>query len=124
MTRKSPEPVAALRGMTDAVSKAVEQIASEFRRAARSIRPAIRGPIARHPREVSTVGELMDYLEQHPREVGVVLARDSVEDRGYSPLSTAELGMYFPEDQYCGDVLDACEYADGAAWSVVLGSRS
>jgi len=50
-----------------------------------------------------TVGELVDYLVDQPRDRSVVLAKDA-EGNGYSPLSAAEEAIYVPESTWSGEI--------------------
>lgn len=50
-----------------------------------------------------TVGELIDFLATQPRDRKVVLEKDA-EGNGYSPLSTADEGLYVADSTYSGEM--------------------
>lgn len=52
--------------------------------------------------QMSTAGELLDYLATQPRDRKVVLSRDA-EGNGYSPLADAGESMYVAETTWHGD---------------------
>lgn len=52
---------------------------------------------------MNTVGELLDYLAQQPRDRKIVLAKDA-EGNGYSPLADAEEAIYVPESTWSGEI--------------------
>ena len=61
--------------------------------------------------QISTVGELMDYLATQPRDRKVILQKDAEGD-GYSPLAEARGGMYLacaPCAAWSGEVYPAPE---------------
>jgi hypothetical protein len=58
-----------------------------------------------------TVGDLLDYLAEQPRERPVVLEKDA-EGNGYSPLSSAFEGMYVAETTWSGEVWPTSEQMD------------
>lgn len=53
--------------------------------------------------DVSTVGELLDYLASQPRDRKIVMAKDG-EGNGYSPLADAGEEMYVAETTWAGEV--------------------
>lgn len=53
--------------------------------------------------DLSTVGELVDYLATQPRDRKIIMSSDS-EGNSYSPLADADEGMYFAESTSSGDV--------------------
>lgn len=50
-----------------------------------------------------TAGELADYLAQFPRDRKVILEKDA-EGNGYSPLASADEGLYVADTTYSGEV--------------------
>lgn len=78
---------------------------------------------------VSTVGELLDYLATQPRDRPVILAKDA-EENGYSPLASAEEGLYEAESTWSGEVYypdrddddeDPFEPPESAVPAIILG---
>ena len=53
--------------------------------------------------QISTVGELMDYLATQPRDRKVILQKDA-EGNGYSPLADASEAMYSADSTWSGEV--------------------
>ena len=53
--------------------------------------------------DVSTVGDLIDYLATQPRDRKIVMSRDA-EGNGYSPLADADEYMYTAETTWSGEV--------------------
>ncbi len=53
--------------------------------------------------DVSTVGDLIDYLATQPRDRKVVMSKDA-EGNGFSPLADADEAMYLPVTTWMGDV--------------------
>lgn len=53
--------------------------------------------------DVSTVGELMDYLATQPRDRKIIMSSDA-EGNSYSPLADAGEGMYFADSTWSGEV--------------------
>lgn len=53
--------------------------------------------------DMTTVGELVDYLMTQPRDRRVVLAKDA-EGNGYSPLADAGEAMYAADSTWSGEV--------------------
>jgi hypothetical protein len=72
--------------------------------------------------DMSTVGELLDYLATQPRDRKIVLSRDA-EGNGFSPLSDAGESMYAAETSWSGTVHPTPEdlaelmARPGSAWS-------
>ena len=62
---------------------------------------------------VSTVGELADYLAGQPRDRKIVMAKDA-EGNGYSPLAHAAEGMYEATSTWAGEAYMTPE--DLAEW--------
>ena len=52
-----------------------------------------------------TVGELKEMLKDEPDDYLVVLSKDSEGNR-FSPLYIPSTGMYEPETEWSGDVID------------------
>jgi hypothetical protein len=52
--------------------------------------------------DMSTVGELLDYLATRPRDRKVVLRKDA-EGNGHSPLADAWEAMYVAESTWSGE---------------------
>lgn len=50
-----------------------------------------------------TVGELIDFLASQPRDRKVILEKDA-EGNGYSPLATADEGLYVADSTYSGEM--------------------
>ena len=53
--------------------------------------------------DLSTVGELLDYLATQPRDRKIVLSKDA-EGNGFSPLADAGESMYAAESTWSGSV--------------------
>jgi hypothetical protein len=53
--------------------------------------------------QISTVGDLMDYLATQPRDRKVVLSKDA-EGNGFSPLTEAAESMYAADSTWSGEV--------------------
>ncbi len=53
--------------------------------------------------DVSTVGDLMDYLATQPRDRKVVMSKDA-EGNGFSPLADASEGMYAADSTWSGEI--------------------
>lgn len=53
--------------------------------------------------DITTVGELIDYLSTQPRDRLVVLSKDA-EGNGHSPLAEVEETMYLAESTWAGEV--------------------
>jgi len=53
--------------------------------------------------DISTAGELVDYLAAMPRDMKIVLSKDA-DGNGYSPLADAEEAMYQADSAWSGDV--------------------
>jgi hypothetical protein len=53
--------------------------------------------------DMSTAGELLDYLATRPRDRKIVLSKDA-EGNGFSPLADAGEGMYAAETTWGGSV--------------------
>jgi hypothetical protein len=71
--------------------------------------------------DVSTVGDLMDYLATQPRDRKIVLSKDA-EGNGFSPLADAGESMYSAETTWSGDVHPTPEdlaelIAGGGGWT-------
>ena len=52
--------------------------------------------------DVSTVGDLIDYLATQPRDRKVVMSKDA-EGNGFSPLADASEGMYAADSTWSGE---------------------
>lgn len=55
-----------------------------------------------------TVGELLDYLATQPRDRKVILEKDA-EGNGYSPLASADQGLYVADSTYSGEMHPTAE---------------
>lgn len=71
--------------------------------------------------DVTTVGDLLDYLATQPRDRKVVMSKDA-EGNGYSPLADAGEGMYLAETTWAGMVYVTPEQlavlkTQGGGWS-------
>lgn len=53
--------------------------------------------------EVTTVGELVDWLLTQPRDWRIVMSKDA-EGNGHSPIATAMHAMYVPDTTYSGEI--------------------
>ncbi len=53
--------------------------------------------------DLSTCGELADYLATQPRDRKVILQKDA-EGNGYSPLADADVAMYEADSTWSGEV--------------------
>jgi hypothetical protein len=53
--------------------------------------------------QISTVGELMDYLATQPRDRKLVLSKDA-EGNGFSPLTEAAEAMYLADSTWSGSL--------------------
>jgi hypothetical protein len=53
-------------------------------------------------KDMSTVGDLLDYLATQPRDRKVILRKDA-EGNGHSPLADAWEAMYTPDTTYSGE---------------------
>lgn len=53
--------------------------------------------------DLTTVGELIDYLATQPRDQLIVMASDA-EGNDYSPLAAADEAMYAADGTWSGDV--------------------
>jgi hypothetical protein len=69
--------------------------------------------------DVSTVGELADYLATQPRDRRVILRKDG-EGNGHSPLAEAWESMYAADSTWSGDTYPTPE--DLAEWMAEPGS--
>ena len=58
--------------------------------------------------QISTVGDLLDYLATQPRDRKVILQKDA-EGNGYSPLTEAAEGMYAAGSTWSGEVYSTPE---------------
>ena len=71
--------------------------------------------------DISTVGELADYLATQPRDRRVILRKDA-EGNGHSPLADAWEAMYAAECTWAGDTyLTPEELAEEMAGSNLQG---
>jgi hypothetical protein len=71
--------------------------------------------------DLSTVGELLDYLATQPRDRKIVMAKDA-EGNGFSPLADAEESMYTATSTWSGEVHPTPEQLadlirDGSGWT-------
>ena len=68
--------------------------------------------------DMSTVGELLDYLATQPRDRKVILQKDA-EGNGYSPLCDADERMYEATSTWSGEVYQLPEVVAAAPddWS-------
>jgi len=73
--------------------------------------------------DMSTVGELLDYLATQPRDRKIVLSKDA-EGNGYSPLADAAEAMYAAESTWAGetyltpeDLAEQLARPDNPGWS-------
>jgi hypothetical protein len=70
--------------------------------------------------DMSTAGELADYLATQPRDRKVVIAKDP-EGNGYSPLADAGESMYVADSTWSGQVYptpeDVARWVASGAWS-------
>lgn len=71
--------------------------------------------------DLSTCGELADYLATQPRDRKVILSKDA-EGNGFSPLADAGEGMYAAESTWSGSIHPTPEdlaglILDGSGWS-------
>lgn len=70
--------------------------------------------------DVSTAGELADYLATQPRDRKVVIAKDA-EGNGFSPLADAGESVYEADSTWSGQVYptpeDVAEWVASGAWS-------
>ena len=55
--------------------------------------------------DLSTAGELADFLATQPRDRKVILQKDA-EGNGFSPLAAASEEMYAAESAWSGEVID------------------
>jgi len=53
--------------------------------------------------DLSTCGELADYLATQPRDRKIILSKDA-EGNGYSPLADAGEAMYTAESTWSGEI--------------------
>jgi hypothetical protein len=62
--------------------------------------------------DLSTCGELADYLVTQPRDRKIVLQKDA-EGNGYSPLADASEEMYLAECTWAGEIFPVPESPAG-----------
>lgn len=70
--------------------------------------------------DMSTVGELADYLATQPRDRPVIIQEDA-EGNCYSPLADADERTYLPTSTWSGEIVSPDEGYEGAVRVVVLG---
>jgi len=68
--------------------------------------------------DMSTAGELLDYLATQPRDRKIILQKDA-EGNGYSPLADAAERMYAPDSTWSGEIYQTPEAvaAEPGEWS-------
>lgn len=62
--------------------------------------------------DLSTAGELADYLAKQPRDRKIVLQKDA-EGNGYSPLADATEEMYAADSTWSGEIYPVPESPEG-----------
>jgi hypothetical protein len=72
--------------------------------------------------QISTAGDLMDYLATQPRDRKVILQKDG-EGNGFSPLAEATEELYAAESSCSGYIVDPAVHneEEGIERVVVLG---
>lgn len=61
--------------------------------------------------ELTTVGELVDWLQTQPREWRIVMSKDA-EGNGHSPMASALQAMYVLETTFSGEIYPTNDQVD------------